>query len=136
MSERSRRSQRSATAAPPLLQVFQLIAQSAIQLFIAPFRIFSSVLSSLLGTTGPPVFHLVVIFALIPLIGLWSLGAGLVVRSWIPKGWHEVVYLQYGNGQAPYADIMIPTLSSGQPYDISLELVMPLHAKNTELGKF
>lgn len=137
MSGRSQRAQGTEqSATPPLLQIFQILVRNTFQIFLIPVRVFSSVLSSLMGTAGPPLFHLVVIFALIPLIALWSLGAGLVVRSWMPQGWKQVVYLQYGNGQAPYADIALPSLSNGQPYDISLELIMPLHAKNIQVGNF
>lgn len=119
----------------PLLTIVQILGQRALDIALAPFRLFYAISMKFLGTTGPPVFHVVLLMSLVPLIGFWSLGAGLVVRSWIPTGWKEVVYLQYGNGQAPYADITLPTLSADQPYDISLELVMPLFAKNTDLGE-
>jgi hypothetical protein len=101
---------------------------------LIPFRFALALSQKFLGGTGPPAFHFVLLLSLLPLIGIWSLGAGLVVRSWIPQGWKQVIYLQYGQGQPPFADIILPTLTADQQYDITLELVMPLHAKNTELG--
>lgn len=119
---------------PPLAFILQALFWRLLDSALTPFRLAYSLSVRFFGTTGPPAFHVILLLSLLPLISIWSLGAGLVVRSWIPTGWKQVVYLQYGAGQAPFADIVLPTLSSDQAYDIALELVMPLHAKNTELG--
>lgn len=119
---------------PPFSVIGQALFWRAFDIALAPFRLAYAISVQIFGKTGPPAFHVVLLFALVPLIGIWSLGAGLVVRSWIPQGWKQVVYLQYGQGQAPYADVILPTLSTDHAYDIMLELVMPLHAQNTELG--
>lgn len=114
--------------------VFRLVASRVLEVALIPLKLAFGFAQKFLGQTGPPAFHVILLLSLLPLIGIWSLGAGLVVRSWIPKGWKQIIYLQYGQGQPPYADIILPTLSSGQQYEITLDLVMPLHAKNTELG--
>jgi len=74
--------------------------------------------------------------SLIPFLALSSFSAGLLIRSWVPTGWSEVVHLHYGEGGPPYAEFQLPELSQILPYDISLELILPLFAKNIELGNF
>lgn len=132
-----RRPAQGSPAANGIPTISVLIRTVAIRLFeiaLIPFKLAFALSQRFLGQTGPPAFHFVLLLSLLPLIGIWSFGAGLVVRSWIPQGWKQVIYLQYGQGQPPYADIALPALAADQQYDITLELVMPLHVKNTELG--
>jgi len=46
------------------------------------------------------------------------------------------VYLQYGESTTPYGFATIKGLSTSQPYDISLHLLVPTSASNIELGNF
>jgi hypothetical protein len=122
---------------PPASIIFRALAARLLDLALAPVRISIAIASRFAGATAPPTFHILVLASLVPFIGLSSLGAGLVVRSWIPTGWKQVLYLQYGTGPeslAPFADLNLPTLATDTPYDINLELVMPHFAKNSELG--
>lgn len=120
---------------PPLSFLLQALFFRLLDFALTPFRIAYALALGFVGATGPPAFHMLLLSSLVPLIAVWSLGAGLVVRSWIPTGWKQVVYLQYGTGETPYADFAVPILAAGQAYDIALELVMPLHAKNSDLGE-
>lgn len=105
-----------------------------------PVRLGFRIIAPLVGKAAPPTFHLLLLSSLVPLLALYSFGAGLVIRSWIPTGWKEVVYLQYGasdsKSAAPFGDLTLPALAANQPYDIYLELVMPHHARNSDLGGF
>ncbi|ORY68064.1 putative adipose-regulatory protein-domain-containing protein [Leucosporidium creatinivorum] len=55
-------------------------------------------------------------------------------------GGRERVWLQYGQYQAPYANIALPRgkydSSGGQLYDIQLEMTVPAVARNLDLGNF
>ncbi|KAF8314311.1 hypothetical protein DL93DRAFT_2058395, partial [Clavulina sp. PMI_390] len=123
---------------PSLSVILRALTLRLLDIALTPLRVLYSITQSVVGKTGPPIVHLALIGTLLPLIAFWSLGAGLVVRSWVPTGWRQVAYLQYGTsaGSAPWADVQLPALNGNQPYDISVELVLPLHSKNTELGNF
>ena len=101
-----------------------------------PFTLVRNFLIGVFRVSAPPAFHIFLLVSLIPFLAFSSIGAGLVIRSWIPTGWSEVVHLRYGEGQQPYAEFQLPELSQALPYDISLELILPLFANNVELGAF
>jgi hypothetical protein len=86
--------------------------------------------------SAPPIFHTFLLLLLIPPLFFLSLSSGFAARRWIPQGWSEVAYLQYGDGVPPYAHIDIPSLSTGQPYEISAHFVVPVSDSNLNLGNF
>ncbi|KAG8972054.1 hypothetical protein FRB90_010312, partial [Tulasnella sp. 427] len=81
----------------------------------------------------PPALHLVIFLSLVPLLGLFSISAGILVARWIPTGWSEQVFLQYGQGSPPYAYAVVRDLNTNQPYDISVHLVVPKTQANYDL---
>lgn len=44
----------------------------------------------------PPALHIGILISLIPLLGIFSISAGVLVARWLPTGWNEQVFLQYG----------------------------------------
>ncbi|KAG9314244.1 putative adipose-regulatory protein-domain-containing protein [Chiua virens] len=110
-----------------------------------PFRIAVSVLRRCVTYFFPPsttlriASHLVPFFvcvSLIPLILFFSLFSGWYIWKNIPVGWQVPIYLQYGDGFPPYAELSLPPLSTTQPYDVSLQLVLPASDSNFALGNF
>ncbi|TFY77636.1 hypothetical protein EWM64_g6377 [Hericium alpestre] len=73
-------------------------------------------------------------FASPPLLSKQS--AGAYVWSSVAVSWEAPLYLQYGEGRPPFADVVLPSLSTSQPYDISLDLVVPATDTNYNLGNF
>ncbi|KAI5481467.1 hypothetical protein MNV49_004224 [Pseudohyphozyma bogoriensis] len=55
-------------------------------------------------------------------------------------GRDEQVWLQFGNNRAPYYELpLLPTgsyFATDQPYDVSLELIVPVSRRNIEIGNF
>ncbi|KAF8560232.1 hypothetical protein OG21DRAFT_1473689 [Imleria badia] len=83
--------------------------------------------------------HLVPLFvclALIPLVLFFSLFSGWYIWKNTPVPWQVPVYLQYGDSPSPYAELSLPPLSTTQPYDVSLQLVLPASEANFALGNF
>ena len=90
--------------------------------------------------------------AVVRLVLLFSLGAFAFVSAicsyflfyWVvvpTAGLREPVYLQYGQiGRAPWAFVPLEPvggyLADSQPYDVSLELVVPISERNLDLGNF
>ncbi|OCB88311.1 hypothetical protein A7U60_g4513 [Sanghuangporus baumii] len=70
----------------------------------------------------------------LPILLLFSFVAGWIVWSTVPIGWRIPVYLQYG--AVPYADVEVASLSTTQPYEISLQLTLPANDANYALGNF
>lgn len=126
-----------------------------------PLRIGVSILRRCLLFLFPPstslriAFHLVpllVCLSLIPLILFFSLFSGWYIWKNIPVPWQVPIYLQYGSvlllrppgladpnysdGPPPYAELSLPPLSTAQPYDVSLQLVLPTSEANLALGNF
>ncbi|KIO25726.1 hypothetical protein M407DRAFT_24885 [Tulasnella calospora MUT 4182] len=83
----------------------------------------------------PPALHLIIFLSLLPLLGLFSISAGILVAKWIPTGWSEQAFLQYGQGSTPYAYTIVRDLNTNQPYDISVQLVVPTSQANYDLGE-
>ncbi|KIJ68602.1 hypothetical protein HYDPIDRAFT_106814 [Hydnomerulius pinastri MD-312] len=98
----------------------------------APLRL----VLSLLRPIAPQLVPLVVCLALIPVIVFFSLFSGWYVWKNVAVGWEMPIYLQYGDGISPYAEIALPPLSADQPYDISLHLIVPASEPNFALGNF
>ncbi|EJD55070.1 hypothetical protein AURDEDRAFT_155305 [Auricularia subglabra TFB-10046 SS5] len=72
---------------------------------------------------------------LLPLLALFSLGAGWMVWSSVPGGWKETIYLQYGDG-IPHGEVFLRNLVADQAYSISFHLLVPSSPSNIELGNF
>ncbi|KAI0697121.1 putative adipose-regulatory protein-domain-containing protein [Cytidiella melzeri] len=101
------------------------------------------VLSDLLHATWssfraylPQLVPLVVFIVSIPVLLFFSVSAGWFVWRSIAVGWEACLYLQYGDGGSPYAQVQLPVLASQQKYDVSLHLVVPPSPANLELGNF
>ncbi|KAF9244566.1 hypothetical protein BU15DRAFT_41957 [Melanogaster broomeanus] len=91
---------------------------------------------SLLRPIAPRMVPLAVCLSLIPVVVVFSLFSGWYVWKNVAVGWEIPIYLQYGDGVPPYADVSLPPLSATQPYDISLHLVLPVSESNFALGNF
>ncbi|KAG2369475.1 putative adipose-regulatory protein-domain-containing protein [Suillus spraguei] len=85
---------------------------------------------------APQLIPLFVCLALIPVIILFSLFSGWYVWKNVAVGWEYPLYLQYGDGTSPYAEISLPSLAASQPYDISMHLIIPASEANFALGNF
>ncbi|KAG8219695.1 hypothetical protein J3R82DRAFT_650 [Butyriboletus roseoflavus] len=110
-----------------------------------PLRIVASIIRRCVVCLFPPATtlriasHLVPLFvclSLIPLVLFFSLFSGWYIWKNIPIAWQVPIYLQYGDGPSPYAELSLPPLSTVQPYDISLQLVLPASEANFALGNF
>lgn len=93
-----------------------------------------------------------VCLSLIPLVLFFALFSGWYIWKNVPVSWQVPIYLQYGsvllfpspglahsscsNGPSPYAELSLPPLSTTQPYDVSLRLVLPASEANFALGNF
>lgn len=126
-----------------------------------PFRIVRSIFHRSVTYLFPPTTvltiasHLVpllVCLSLIPLLLFFSLFSGWYIWKNIPVAWQVPIYLQYGSvsfphvsllpdpvfsdSLLPYAELSLPPLSITQPYDVSLQLVVPASEANFALGNF
>ncbi|KAL5534345.1 hypothetical protein ACEPAG_807 [Sanghuangporus baumii] len=84
----------------------------------------------------PQLVPLFICIGALPILLLFSFIAGWIVWSTVPIGWRIPVYLQYGDSAVPYADIEVVSLSTTQPYEISLQLTVPANEANYALGNF
>ncbi|KAL5519052.1 hypothetical protein ACEPAH_735 [Sanghuangporus vaninii] len=84
----------------------------------------------------PQLVRLFICIGALPILLLFSFIAGWIVWSTVPIGWRIPVYLQYGDSAVPYADIEVVSLSTTQPYEISLQLTLPANDANYALGNF
>jgi len=85
---------------------------------------------------APQLITLLVCLLLVPLVVFLSLFAGWFVWKNVAVSWEAPVYLQYGDGMPPYAEIPLPSLVAQQPYEISLRLAIPATESNYALGNF
>ena len=46
--------------------------------------------------TLPPTLHIVLFLSLLPALLFFSVSSGVLVARWLPSGWVEPVFLQYG----------------------------------------
>ncbi|KAK7064343.1 hypothetical protein R3P38DRAFT_2823900 [Favolaschia claudopus] len=104
-----------------------------------PARLLSSALSAFFAFLRPYFPHilpLVVCLSLVPLLLLLSASAGWVVWRNAAVGWKAPLYLQYGDGVPPYAQMALPPLVSQQRYDVFLHLQVPNLEGTYALGNF
>ncbi|KAK0205730.1 hypothetical protein IW262DRAFT_1328328 [Armillaria fumosa] len=95
-----------------------------------------SLLSKSLKPFAPQLVPLAVFIFLIPLALCLSGLAGWIVWKNVAVSWETPLFLQYGDGLAPYAESSLPQLVSQQPYDVLLHLVVPATESNLALGNF
>ncbi|KAG9035795.1 hypothetical protein FS837_001820 [Tulasnella sp. UAMH 9824] len=110
----------------------EILAITAVRIAVLPITL----PLKLVKVSIPPALHLVIFLSLVPLLALFSISAGILVARWIPTGWSEQVFLQYGHGSTPYAYTIVRDLNTNQPYDISVQLVVPTSQANYDLGNF
>ncbi|KAH7885915.1 hypothetical protein F5I97DRAFT_1876383 [Phlebopus sp. FC_14] len=91
---------------------------------------------SLMRPIGLQLVPLAVCLALVPVVVILSVFSGWYVWRNVAVGWEANLYLQYGDGVSPYAEISLPPLVAAQPYDMSLHLVLPASPSNYALGNF
>ncbi|KAF9515602.1 hypothetical protein BS47DRAFT_1341761 [Hydnum rufescens UP504] len=120
---------------PPFPVLLRALRLRVLRILALPFTVVLNSFTNVLRVVAPLTFHIFLLASLIPFLAGTSIGVGLIIRSWISTEWREVVHLQYGEGQPPYAEFQLPEFSQ-IPFDISLELILPVFAKNTELGNF
>ncbi|KAJ7076567.1 hypothetical protein B0H15DRAFT_593417 [Mycena belliarum] len=104
-----------------------------------PSRLLSATLSAFLAIVRPALPHilpLLVCLSFVPLLLFLSASAGWLVWRNVAVGWHAPLYLQYGDGVAPYAEAALPALVAQQRYDFSLQLQVPNLDANFALGNF
>ncbi|KAG8889054.1 hypothetical protein FRB98_005951 [Tulasnella sp. 332] len=86
--------------------------------------------------SAPPALHIAILLSLLPILGIFSISAGVLVARWLPTGWAEPMFLQYGQGSTPYAYTVVRNLNAGQPYDVTVQLVLPTSTSNYDIGNF
>jgi Putative adipose-regulatory protein (Seipin) len=118
---------------PPFPVLLRALRLRVLKILTLPFTIVLNSFTNVFRVVAPLTFHIFLLASLIPFLAVSSIGVGLIIRSWISTEWTEVVHLHYGEGQPPYAEFQLPEFSQ-IPFDISLELILPIFAKNTELG--
>ncbi|KAG2159703.1 putative adipose-regulatory protein-domain-containing protein [Suillus bovinus] len=91
---------------------------------------------NLVRPVAPQLVPLLICLALIPVIIFFSLFSGWYIWKNVAVGWESPLYLQYGDGTSPYAEISLPSLVPSQLYDISIHLVIPASEANFALGNF
>ncbi|ETW86950.1 hypothetical protein HETIRDRAFT_240515, partial [Heterobasidion irregulare TC 32-1] len=84
----------------------------------------------------PQLIPLAICLLLVPFLILLSGLSGVYVWRSVAVGWEVPLYLQYGDGLPPYAEVSLPTLSAVQPYDFTLRLDVPAIESNFHLGNF
>lgn len=101
---------------------------------------------------SPQLIPLAVAFLLFPVLVFFSFSAGFYVWKNVAVAWQAPVYLQYGyvvelcscyhdlmstrEGPIPWAEVNLPSLVVQQPYDVSLQLIVPASEANIALGNF
>ncbi|KAI0068313.1 hypothetical protein BV25DRAFT_1778244, partial [Artomyces pyxidatus] len=103
---------------------------------IAPLQLVLLLLAAGLRPIAPQLIPLVVLLLAAPVLLVPALFSGLYVWNSGAVGWEAPLSLQYGDGISPYAEVIIASLSSEQPYDIFLHLVVPATESNYALGNF
>ncbi|KAF8640447.1 hypothetical protein AX17_000111 [Amanita inopinata Kibby_2008] len=85
---------------------------------------------------APQIIPVFVCTLLIPVLVALSTLAGWLVWKSPSVGWESPLYLQYGDGLQPYAQVSLPLLVPQQRYDISVQVIAPLIESNLALGNF
>ncbi|PIL31563.1 hypothetical protein GSI_06265 [Ganoderma sinense ZZ0214-1] len=106
---------------------------------IHPIQLFIDLLWAVARLFSPLAPHLVplaVFSVTLPLIILLSIGSGYFVWKSIAVSWETELFLQYGDGGIPHAELALWNVAPNQAYDISLHLVVPANEANIALGNF
>ncbi|KAM5531877.1 hypothetical protein V8D89_014431 [Ganoderma adspersum] len=106
---------------------------------IHPIQLFVDLLWAIARLFSPLAPHLVplaVFSVTLPLIILLSIGSGYFVWKSIAVSWETDLFLQYGDGGIPHAELALWNVVPNQAYDISLHLVVPANEANIALGNF
>ncbi|OSD03560.1 hypothetical protein PYCCODRAFT_1434461 [Trametes coccinea BRFM310] len=90
----------------------------------------------LIQPLAPQLVPLLVFSISLPVILFLSVGSGYWVWKSVAVGWETEVFLQYGDGPVPFAEVALPSVVAQQPYDISLHLIVPANEANFALGNF
>ncbi|KAI8981256.1 hypothetical protein BD414DRAFT_464337 [Trametes punicea] len=90
----------------------------------------------LIQPLAPQLVPLAVFSVSLPVILFLSVGSGYWVWKTVAVGWETEIFLQYGDGPVPFAEVPLPSVVAQQPYDISLHLVVPANDANFALGNF
>ncbi|KAI0932035.1 hypothetical protein AcW1_000724 [Taiwanofungus camphoratus] len=85
---------------------------------------------------APHLIPYAIFLLALPVIAFLSLSAGWIVWRSGAVAWEKELFLQYGDGGPPYAEVLLSSLAAKQPYDISIELVVPASETNLALGNF
>ncbi|KAA1467910.1 hypothetical protein DENSPDRAFT_833073 [Dentipellis sp. KUC8613] len=101
-----------------------------------PFQLLGNAFLAGARPATPPVVSFSILLIVTPILFLISLVSGIYVWRNIAIGWEAPIYLQYGDGLPPYAEVALPPISAVHPYDISLGLVVPTTEANFALGNF
>ncbi|KAI0051650.1 hypothetical protein FA95DRAFT_1533918 [Auriscalpium vulgare] len=102
----------------------------------APVRLAFALLGLAVRPVAAQLIPAAVLLFLIPLLIAPALFAGIYVWTSVPTGWTQPLYLVYGDGQPPYAEVPLSDISVVHPYDISLHLDVPATDANYALGNF
>ena len=106
------------------------------RLILSLVRLVQGFAAQALGFLASRLAPVVIFISLIPVLLVLSSVAGLYVWRSIATDWAVPLYLQYGEGTSPYAEVALPGLSPYQHYDFSLHLVVPALEENYALGNF
>ncbi|EIN14085.1 hypothetical protein PUNSTDRAFT_59363 [Punctularia strigosozonata HHB-11173 SS5] len=117
----------------------QGVVDKIIWLLAFPLRSASNVFLYALGVLrglSPQLIPIAICALFIPFLILTSMVAGILVWKSTAVGWEMAVYLNYGDGVPPYAEVPVPLMSPRQAYDISVHLTVPGTESNFALGNF
>ncbi|KAL6302157.1 hypothetical protein BKA93DRAFT_737358 [Sparassis latifolia] len=107
--------------------------------FLYPVRLVVNLILAglrLLRPFTPQLVPFIVFLLALPAIAFLSLSAGWLVWKSVAVGWETDLYLQYGDGTPPFAEVALPNIVAQQPYDITIHLVVPTTESNFALGNF
>ncbi|CAK5264588.1 unnamed protein product [Mycena citricolor] len=93
-------------------------------------------IASFLRPRLPHILPFFIYLSLFPLLAFFSATAGFLVWENAAVAWRVPLYLQYGDGLPPYADVQLPSLVAKQRYDFYLDLQVPAVESNYALGNF
>lgn len=122
-------------------------------IFLYPIELCLSLIASSLRPIAPQLIPLVVFFLLVPLLVIPAVLSGVFVWYSRAVSWQSPLFFQYGyaptqihfyifahepqsDGLPPYAEVQLASFNPAQPYDISLQLVVPTTQSNYNLGNF
>ncbi|KZW02661.1 hypothetical protein EXIGLDRAFT_759784 [Exidia glandulosa HHB12029] len=113
----------------------QQAAPTFASLLLAPWYYLLDVVWSESKLAIPYLVPLALGVLLLPVLALFSLGAGWMVWTSVPVGWREPIFLQYGDG-TPHGETVLRALVADQAYNIALHMLVPASQSNYDLGNF